>query len=297
MSTQVTLPERADVIVSDMRGTLPYLQQHLPSIADARRRLLAPGGVLIPQQDTVWAAVVSVPDLYNRHVATPWEQNDFGLDMRAGTRLVANTTTRGRAKPEQLLTEPQAVTTIDYTSVESPDVQAELTLTIGQPGTGHGFLMWFSTILAPDIGFSTGPGQPRNVYGNLFLPWLAPVELNEGDTVRLTLQGAFQDGNYSWRWSTQVYEQGAPERVKASFKQGSMLGQIITPEQIRKGDDRHTPVLSERGQVDQFVMSLRDGTRTLNDIAAQVMERFPERFPTHQEARRRVGDLAQRYSS
>jgi hypothetical protein len=157
--------------------------------------------------------------------------------------------------------------------------------------------MWFSTILAPDIGFSTGPGQPRNVYGNLFLPWLAPVELNEGDTVRLTLQGAFQDGNYSWRWSTQVYEQGAPERVKASFKQGSMLGQIITPEQIRKGDDRHTPVLSERGQVDQFVMSLMDGTCSLNDIAAQVMERFPERFPTHQEARRRVGDLAQRYSS
>jgi protein arginine N-methyltransferase 1 len=297
MSTQVTLPERADVIISDLRGSLPYMQQHLPSIIDARRRLLAPGGVLIPQQDTVWATVVNVPDLYNRHVTTPWEHNDFGLDMRPGTRLVANSTARGRANPEQMLAEPQVVTTIDYTTVSSPDMQVELAMTIGQPGTGHGILAWFSTVLAPDIGFSTGPGQPRTVYGNFFFPWPSPVELSEGDTVRLTLQGTLQDGNYSWRWYTQVYDQTAPEQARASFKQGSMLGQIVTPEQIRQADDRHAPLLNERGQVDQFIMSLMDGTRSLNTIASQVMERFPERFSSQQEARKRVSDLSQRYSS
>ena len=40
-STDITLPERADVIVSDLRGVLPLLQHHIPSILDARRRHLA----------------------------------------------------------------------------------------------------------------------------------------------------------------------------------------------------------------------------------------------------------------
>src|SRR5215213_7026843 len=39
MSTAITLPEQADVIVSDLRGVLPWYRQHIPSIVDARTRL------------------------------------------------------------------------------------------------------------------------------------------------------------------------------------------------------------------------------------------------------------------
>jgi SAM-dependent methyltransferase len=39
MSTQVTLSERADVIISDLGGVLPWFQQHIPSISLAWRRL------------------------------------------------------------------------------------------------------------------------------------------------------------------------------------------------------------------------------------------------------------------
>src|SRR5689334_15245373 len=48
LSTRLTLPESADVIVADLRGVLPLFGHHLPSLADARRRHLAPGGTLIP---------------------------------------------------------------------------------------------------------------------------------------------------------------------------------------------------------------------------------------------------------
>ena len=43
VSTQVTAPIQADVIVSDLRGAVPLLETHIPSIVDARRRFLAPG--------------------------------------------------------------------------------------------------------------------------------------------------------------------------------------------------------------------------------------------------------------
>ena len=58
LSTEVTLPERADVIVSDLRGVMPPFQHIIPSLVDARRRFLAPGGVLIPRRDTLWASIL-----------------------------------------------------------------------------------------------------------------------------------------------------------------------------------------------------------------------------------------------
>ena len=33
---------------------------------DARQRFLAPGGRLIPQEDTLWAAVVELPEVYEK---------------------------------------------------------------------------------------------------------------------------------------------------------------------------------------------------------------------------------------
>src|SRR5678809_342287 len=64
LSTEVALPEPATIIVSDLRGALPFFQQHIPSIIDARKRLLAPRGVLIPRRDILWAALVEAPEQY-----------------------------------------------------------------------------------------------------------------------------------------------------------------------------------------------------------------------------------------
>ena len=44
LSTEITLDEPASIIVSDLRGVLPWFQQHIPSIVDARERLMARGG-------------------------------------------------------------------------------------------------------------------------------------------------------------------------------------------------------------------------------------------------------------
>ena len=51
MSTDATVPERADVIVSDIGGVMPWFQAHLPSIADARRRLLKQQPCKVRQRD------------------------------------------------------------------------------------------------------------------------------------------------------------------------------------------------------------------------------------------------------
>src|SRR5881394_849299 len=74
LSNRVTIPTRADVVFSDLRGILPLFQRHIPAIIDARSRFLAPGGTMIPRKDTLWAAIAEAPKPYEQLVG-PWEQN------------------------------------------------------------------------------------------------------------------------------------------------------------------------------------------------------------------------------
>ena len=48
VSTEFDPPQPVDVIVSDLRDRLPTNGLHIPSVIDARGRLLRPGGVQIP---------------------------------------------------------------------------------------------------------------------------------------------------------------------------------------------------------------------------------------------------------
>ena len=107
-SNRVTLPTRADVILSDLRGVLPLFERHIPAIVDARRRFLAPGGILIPRKDTLWAAIVEAPKPYGEFV-DPWDQNAFGQDLSPARRLIVNNTQKVRVSPDQLLTAASAL--------------------------------------------------------------------------------------------------------------------------------------------------------------------------------------------
>src|SRR5713101_9034622 len=157
LSTQVSLPERADVIIPDLRGLLPWFEHHILAIVDARRRFLAPGGVLIPQRDTLWAAVVEAPEHYGLLVG-PWAENQFGYDLRPARRISTNTWQKARVSPEQLLTEPQCCGTLDYATLEEPDFATELTYKIARAGTASGLLVWFDSILAETCNFRIHPG-------------------------------------------------------------------------------------------------------------------------------------------
>ena len=80
ISTKVNIIEKADVIISDLRGLLPLYQKHIPTLVDARKRLLKPGGILIPKRDTLNVCVVEAPKLYKDY-SDPWEPNAYNLNL------------------------------------------------------------------------------------------------------------------------------------------------------------------------------------------------------------------------
>lgn len=299
MSTEVTLPERADVIVSDIGGVLPWFQTHLPSIADARRRFLAPGGVLIPQQDAVWAAVVEAPELYARHSA-PWEDCGFDLDMEPARRLAVNTFKRGEVTADRLLAEPQRWAVLDYALVENANIRAQVHWTVSRAGTGHGIVVGLERTLAEGIRLSNAPERPDavgpdSIYETVFFPWWSPVPLAAQDLIEVELRATLVNGSYIWCWNTSIVDPRQPLAVKARFAQSTLLESPVSPATLRKASASYTPTLTENGRMARFVLDAMNQGLPLGEIARALSSEFATRRFRDQEALSYVAALAQQY--
>jgi protein arginine N-methyltransferase 1 len=292
LSTRVDRPIQADVIISDLRGVLPQFDKNIPSVVDARRRFLAPGGTLIARKDMVWSAVVEAPQTYNEYVDC-WENNLLKQDLGPARRRAANTPQKVRAKAEQLLTTPKLWTTVDYQTIEDPDAKGTLEWVAKRSGTGHGILVWFDTELAEDIGFSNAPGAPETIYWPLFFPWPNPISLTAGQRVRVSLVANLVEDDYVWRWTTHI-EPTTAAGEPVDFEQSSLEGDVLSLEAIRKQASDYVPHLSEDGRIERRTLELMDGGTSLEDIARQLATEFPSRFTRWQQALSHAGVVSQK---
>jgi type I protein arginine methyltransferase len=292
LSHQVSLPRGADIVVSDLRGILPLFQHHIPAIVDARQRLLAAGGVLIPEKDVLHAAVVESPAVYERY-KTPWLQNEFGVDLSAAHSLVVNQWRKARIEAAQLLTASQIWAVLDYRTIESPNVSRELAWTAQRDGAAHGLGVWFDAELGSGIGFSNAPGQPELVYGQAFFPFERPVELKAGDHVSVILAANLIDAEYVFSWSTLI--ESGDSQVKARFTQSTFLGEVISPAKQKRMSACYIPSAIEEMEIDKLCLSLADGARSLGDIARALSQVFAHRFQRPQDALAYVAGFLEKY--
>jgi protein arginine N-methyltransferase 1 len=295
VSTNVSLNEPADVIISDLRGLLPWFQKHLPAIVDARKRLLAPGGKLIPSRDTVWAALVESAELYSPYL-NPWCSVPQGIDLAAARQFAVNLWKKGhKVLQSAFLGEPQLWASLDYASVDDVNVSSTVAWTLGRAGTAHGIMIWFDTVLCDGIGFSNDPTQPQLIYGNAFFPFFAPVEVRSGESVAVDLRATLAEEDYVWVWKTKVSSDNPP-RVRIEFNQSTFFACPLSREQVATRSENYVASLGEDGVIDRTVLELMDGKRTVVQISEQLRERFPARFSSVREALAKVGELSARYS-
>jgi protein arginine N-methyltransferase 1 len=292
LSTQVTLPEPVDVIVSDLHGIFPLFEKGIAAIIDARRRFLSPGGVLIPRRETLWGALTEVPDIYERLTAV-WNDNNYGLNLTAVQKLVTNDFQRNYIKAEQLLASPRCWGTLDYETIESLDIRSDVTWSVPRPGTAQGLVLWFDADMAMGVGFSNAPGKPERVFGQGFFPWPEPFDLAVGDTVSAAISADLVGDDYIWRWDTRI--QDPDGRLKANFRQSTFHGVPLSPGRLQQMAASHVPELSADGRMDRFILELMDGKHALGEIAHRIAAQFPGRFANEKEALTRAGELSIRY--
>ncbi len=290
-SRKLELPEPANVIVSDIRGALPFHGHAIAAINDARTRLLAPGGTMIPQPDTVKAALIDAADFYSR-IVNPWQNTAGNLDLSASLPQLLNDSYGSHFKPEQLLSDPQNFCVLDYASGASERGSAELTFTTTRAGTAHGICLWFETRLFADIGYSTGPGAIDSVYSQIFLPWLSPITLEQGEQVHVQLRADLIGSTYVWQWNTSIA--ASKDRQAIHYRQSTFHGSHLSPRFLRSRSADFTPELSPEGQADLFLLQSMTGTTPLREIAESATRKFPQVFASTQAAFDRAATLAEK---
>lgn len=292
-STDVELPEAASIVVSDLRGVLPFNGRHIPSIADARRRLLAPGGVLIPRRDRLWAAIAEAPSLHQEHVA-PWDEQRLGLDLRPMREMLSNTWRRARLDPEQLLSAAASVATLDYATIEDADLRVDEVFTASRAGTAQGIVLWFDAEIDEDAGFSNVPGGPASIYGQAYFPLADGVPLEAGERLSAHVEARLVADDYVWRWRARRGAEGAGGRNVV--EQSTVCGAPIGIARLRKSANRYVPRLSPDGELAVAALTGMQGGQSIGEIALELLRRYPQRFGDWNAALGFVGELSQRYS-
>lgn len=293
-SDELKLDRKADVIVSDLHGVLPPLRRNLLDIADARVRLLAPGGRLVPRTESLWSSVVEAPGLWRGHMG-PWRKRPRGLDIGAGNRCAVNSWRKARFRGRQVLTAPRRWARIDYRKVAEARVEGRLRAPVARRGVGHGLAVWFDADLAPGVGFSNAPDRPPLIYGQAFFPWPEPVALDKGDVVSVRLRADLVGEDYVWTWESSVRRQGQRARTAVDFRQSTFLGNPLTPETLVRRASTHRAKLGRDGLLTRIALELMDGKTPLGEIASALESRFPGRFPSSADALTFVADLSGRF--
>jgi protein arginine N-methyltransferase 1 len=292
-SRKLQLPEGVNVIVSDVRGALPFFGHGIAAIEDARKRHLLPGGRMIPQRDTLKAAIIEAGDFYS-NLVSPWLEPAPDLNLSLSLTILLNESYKGHFGSDQLLTAAQTWAVLDYSSGAADRATGDLHFSITRAGVAHGICLWFETELHDRIGFSSRPGSQKTVYGQLFLPWLEAASVEQGQKIVVSLHANLVGDDYVWRWETKIGGNG--KDADRCFRQSTFQGANFTPQALRRQAADYVPSLSEEGQADRWLLQAMDGKTSLQRMAQAAAERFPSIFPRWEDALHRAAELAKQFS-
>jgi hypothetical protein len=200
VSTRVSLPERAHVLVSEIIGTEPLCERLLEYTRDASERLLLPGARMVPQRMRRLGRAVTCPDrAIDGHVVTApaaarWE-SAYGMDFSALAQAAPShppwfTVSAAEAAAWPALTETVTLADIDLTMPPRPPLRVRTQARVSTAGRLDGILVFWEIALHDDIGLSTDPllAGPDCCWGAAV--WLAAERrpVAEGDVLDMRYQ-------------------------------------------------------------------------------------------------------------
>ena len=288
LSTRFTPPERANVIIADVHGRLPFFAAGIQTLADARERLLAPGGRLIPQRDRVFAAPVCAPRAWEDHFGV-WAPHETGVDLSVLEPRVQRMMISASVTPDALLAPAAEWATLDYLEGASPSADGTVSFLVERDGLAHGLLAWFECETAPGISFSTGPANPGSVYGTGLIAFPSPCQLKTGDRVEARLRAVYAGDGYAFSSETTL-----PDGTV--LRQTSLLDALATPSALRRESSAFTPTLDADGVLAKIALGAMDGRRSQGQIARLLASHSPDRFPRWEDALPMVTAIARAYA-
>ncbi len=197
-STQIDLPERADVLVSEIIGNEPLGERVLEVMSDAVKRLLKPDARLIPSRLDIFGLPVTIPrsELVKR-TFTPealqnwrsWYEIDFSLLGKVARISPHAFYIRPHtARDWKSLSEPVLLAKVDFKSAQDLIIDNTTKVTAKSAGQLDGLIIYFELELGPKIRLSTAPVQTDEDCSWRSRVWVfaEPLHLQVGEQFAVT---------------------------------------------------------------------------------------------------------------
>ena len=206
-STQVELPERADVLVSEMIGNEPLDERVLEVTLDARKRFLKDGARLVPHRVRVLCAPMSIPaEDRNRWRFTPetaarWSDwygvNFTPLAERARDWSYFAYPSAELVRGWSRLGAPALLTQVDLGQFTDIEVHETADLLMTDAGSLDGLLVYFELDLGPTATLGVGPDDVDAGSHWRYPVWLVAPALTvaPGDRFTVSYQYRSRDGS------------------------------------------------------------------------------------------------------
>lgn len=184
-SRDFTLDEPVDVLLSETLGSFGVEENTLGFTLDARRRLLAPGGRMIPGALRLWLAPVCQERAWDK---VGFWQEVQGLDFSPAVDELLSRMSPADISVADLMARPLVFHDVDLSSHEQVALQSTLVFPIARPGTLYGVAGWFQVELCSGVQISTAPGAPPTHWRQAVFPLREPVQVVVGDFMEVTLR-------------------------------------------------------------------------------------------------------------
>ncbi len=287
-SQDVTLEQRADVLLTETLGNGGFDEGILGTVLDARQRLLKPDAAIVPQSVALQICALDDPTISANLDA--WPADLHGLDYSTLRPLAANQLAWQRLRAKTLISSPVSLPHLDLSRHGSPDYGGRRRLTITRPGTLRGLGAWFHSRLSAGITIHNAPDDGARSWCQSVLPIETPWAVEAGDRLEVDLE--IQADGSLWTWRCELYPaDGGPMR---QCQQSTFLGTFLSADTLHRQAEGFRPQLSDDGRIEMEILRRMDGQGSLADIAVQVMEDFPGRFLDRPTALQAVREVARR---
>lgn len=277
-SFRAELPEPVDVILCDHVGYFGVDYGIVPMLADARQRMLKPGGTVIPQALTLQLA--GVQSAACRALTEEWTDPAIPAEFHALSAYSANTKRAVTLTADDIATAPVALLTLDLTGAIADNLQVEADLVAPATGQLDGLAGWFDCTLVPGICMTNSPLDSGRIDRNqAFFPFDAPLAVEAGDRIRITMNLRHDSNIYSW--SARNLRSGERRR------QSTLSATVLSPVDLASPDQR-LAALGPQARAARIVADYADGTRTVRAVEDAVLRDHPGLMPSEAELRRFV---------
>jgi amino acid adenylation domain-containing protein len=181
-STQVTLPEKVDVCVSELIGTIGSSEGAIALLNDARR-FLNGSGVTIPYRSITKIAAVSLPDetavrprfspLSAHYTQEVFKKSGYSFDVRLCVKNLPKSS---------VVSDSGIFEDLEFQSAVPLEERNEIRLAIGRDCRLDGFLLWLN--LYPGEQVSIDVWSDQYSWLPVFFPVFSPgIEVQQGDVI------------------------------------------------------------------------------------------------------------------